>query len=92
MSAATVKVTYVRRARQTRQHTCHWPGCDKQVPPAMWGCREHWYKLPRHLRMAVWAAYRVGQEEDLQVSAEYMKAARDVQDWIATQHLLKMIK
>ena len=29
------KADYVRSAKQTRRHTCHWPGCRRQVPPAM---------------------------------------------------------
>lgn len=29
------KRAYVKQATQTRNHHCHWPGCTKQVPPAM---------------------------------------------------------
>jgi len=76
------KAAHVRAARQTRRHTCHWPGCPKQVPPAMWGCSPHWFKLPPHLRSRIWAAYRPGQEEDLKVSAAYLAVALDVQRWI----------
>ena len=76
------KVAHVKAAKQTRGHTCHWPGCQKQVPPAMWGCTAHWYRLPKPLRDAIWATYRPGQEKSLDPSAEYMKAARAVQDWI----------
>lgn len=43
------KVEHVRRATQTRAHHCHWPGCDKQVPPAMWGCKAHWFALPNSM-------------------------------------------
>jgi len=32
------------------RHTCHWPGCNKEVPPAMWGCKTHWFSLPKRLR------------------------------------------
>lgn len=35
------KADYVRRQPQTRGHTCHWPGCNRHVPPAMWGCSKH---------------------------------------------------
>jgi hypothetical protein len=31
-------------------HTCHWPGCPKQVPSALWGCRAHWLTLPNEIR------------------------------------------
>lgn len=64
-------------------HTCHWPGCGKHVPPAMWGCREHWFALPKPLRDRIWATYRRGQEIDKSPSAEYLMAADDVQKWIA---------
>jgi hypothetical protein len=82
MSIAS-KADYVRRAQQTRSHQCHWPGCNKQVPPAMWGCKQHWFKLPRALRNKIWRTYRPGQENDLDVSADYIAAAREVQEWIA---------
>lgn len=66
-------------------HTCHWPGCDTAVPPAMWGCRAHWFKLPKPLRDRIWATYRPGQEITKTPSAEYIAAAKDVQAWIAEQ-------
>lgn len=76
------KVAHVRRAGQSRNHTCHWPGCDRQVPPAMWGCKPHWFALPADLRSRVWAAYRPGQEEDGRPSAAYLQVAREVQAWV----------
>lgn len=76
------KRDYVKRQGQTRPHHCHWPDCPKQVPPAMWGCREHWFRLPRPIRDRIWAAYRPGQEKDFDVSEEYLAAARAAQDWI----------
>lgn len=79
------KAAYVKAQPQTRKHHCHWPGCDKQVPPAMWGCRAHWFALPKRLRDAVWAAYRPGQEESMDVSAEYLAVAEDVQVWIESE-------
>ena len=63
-------------------HTCHWPGCQRRVPPKMWGCRTHWFALPKHLRDAIWRNYRPGQESDKRPSASYVEAARRVQDWI----------
>lgn len=82
MSSIQQKADYVRSQRQTRRHSCHWPGCDKQVPPAMWGCREHWYRLPAELRQLIWEAYRPGQEVDMRPSRAYLEAARAVQEWI----------
>jgi hypothetical protein len=79
---ADSKRDYVRRQVQTRKHHCHWPGCDEQVPPAMWGCKTHWYKLPRRIRDLIWAAYRPGQEIDMKPSAEYIRVARLAQEWI----------
>ena len=77
------KLFHVRRARQSRSHHCHWPGCERQVPPAMWGCRAHWFRLPQPLRDRIWQAYRVGQEHDRRPSRDYLAAARAAQDWIA---------
>lgn len=76
------KVDHVRRAKQTRDHKCHWPGCEEQVPPAMWGCRTHWYRLPKYLRDAIWRAYEPGQEVSMDPSQDYLDAAQRAQDWI----------
>lgn len=76
------KVRYVRSQGQTRDHHCHWPGCGKQVPPALWGCRPHWYRLPKALRDRIWRAYQPGQEIAMLPSREYLQVANDVQQWI----------
>lgn len=78
------KADYVRResAGPAGDHHCHWPGCQAKVPPAMWGCRKHWYALPVHLRNAIWRTFRPGQEQAKNPSPAYIEAARDVQDWI----------
>jgi len=65
-------------------HTCHWPGCKKEVPPAMWGCKYHWFKLPKYLRHLIWKHYVPGQETTKTPSPEYIKAAEAVQLWIKT--------
>jgi len=67
-------------------HTCHWPGCSKEVPPAMWGCKPHWFRLPRGLRNRIWATYRPRQEITKTPSAGYIQAAKDVQAWIAENY------
>jgi hypothetical protein len=77
------KAAYVKRQGQKRNHECHWPSCKEQVPPAMWGCKKHWFKLPKALRDKVWAAYSPGQEDRMDPSDEYMAVAQEVQDWIA---------
>ncbi len=79
------KADYVRSQGQTRDHHCHWPGCSKQVPPAMWGCKTHWFRLPAGLRARIWRTYKPGQEVTLTPSDEYMKVAREVQVWITEQ-------
>lgn len=71
------------------KHECHWPGCGKEVPPAMWGCKGHWFTLPKHLRDLIWATYRRGQEITKSPSPEYIAAALAVQEWIA-QHQQNM--
>lgn len=80
------KVVHVLRAKQTRKHECHWPGCLRQVPPAMWGCKYHWFQLPKSLRDRIWAAYEAGQEETMSPSEAYLETAREVQDWIQTNY------
>lgn len=81
----TDKVDYVKSQPQSRRHTCHWPGCTKQVPPAMWGCKPHWFKLPYGLRVQIWSSFEPGQEVSLTPSDDYLEAARAVQEWIAEQ-------
>lgn len=76
------KADYVNSQGQDRRHSCHWPGCDKQVSPAMWGCKPHWFKLPKNLRDRIWAAYVPGQEKRMNPSDEYLEVARAVQEWI----------
>lgn len=75
------KVAHAKRARQDRLHHCHWPLCEQQVPPAKWGCLPHWRKLPKRLRDAIWATYRIGQEQTLSPSREYVRVALEVQAW-----------
>ena len=63
-------------------HTCHWPGCKRVVPPAMWGCRQHWFSLPAAIRKDIWATYWPGQEVDKKPSAAYLEAARRAQEYV----------
>jgi len=76
------KYDHVRTAKNTRDHSCHWPSCPRQVKPALWGCYYHWMKLPSKLRADLWAAYTAGQEETGEVSKEYIIAANAIQEWI----------
>jgi len=83
------KVAYVKGQGQTRDHHCHYPGCTKTVPPAMWGCYSHWMRLPRELRDKVWEAYSIGQEVSMSPSREYIKVVNEVEDWIRTNFRCK---
>lgn len=76
------KVAHVKAATQTRQHACHWPGCEIQVPPAMWGCTPHWYQLPPEIRSEIWNAYVPGQEDTLTPNREYLQAVHKADEWI----------
>ena len=86
MTNITKKVDYVKSQGQTRKHHCHWPGCNAQVPPAMWGCRTHWYMLPKYLRTRIWLTYEIGQEVNMAPSREYLAVAREVEQWIKTNY------
>lgn len=68
--------------RKPPSHTCHWPGCDRAVPPALWGCKGHWFALPWALRRLIWKTYVAGQEITKTPSAAYIEAAKKVQAWI----------
>jgi hypothetical protein len=86
MAMIADKVGHVRKALrsgETHGHICHWPGCTKEVPPAAWGCKSHWMRLPYWLRQKVWAAYRPTQEISKTPSRDYVAVAQEVQDWIA---------
>lgn len=48
----------------------------------MWGCKPHWFRLPAPIRERIWRAYRINQENDQRPSREYVKVAREAQDWI----------
>lgn len=89
MTSTREKVEHVRKSKQTRNHTCHWPGCAEQVPPAHWGCLRHWKMLPSTLRDKVWKTYRPGQEEDGRPSYDYLSVANEIQKWIINYERLK---
>lgn len=67
------------------KHACHWPSCQKEVPPAMWGCKQHWFALPKYLRDRIWATYVPGQEITKTPSQAYFDAAVEVQKWIESR-------
>lgn len=79
------KAAYVKSQGQTRGHTCHWPGCEAQVPPAMWGCGAHWFRLPSAIRKNIWRSYIPGQEITGNPTPQYIEAAKAAQEWIKGQ-------
>ena len=58
-------------------HTCHATGCKVPVPPKMWGCKRHWFMVPRPIRDRIWQTYRDGQCDDWNPSLQYLHAAKD---------------
>lgn len=58
-------------------HSCHATGCSTGVSQTMWGCKKHWFMVPRTIRDRVWTHYRPGQEDDWMPTREYLYAARD---------------
>lgn len=89
MTSIAEKAAHVRAAGQSRHHHCHWPGCEKQVPPAMWGCKPHWFALPQTIRNRIWRTYRAGQEQDGRPSRDYLEVAREAQEWIRAKQAEK---
>lgn len=57
----------------------------------MWGCSQHWFKLPQDIRNSIWRAYTPGQEITKRPSPEYMQAALHAQEWIKN-HEMQMSK
>ena len=66
-------------------HSCHATDCTTPVPPEMWGCRRHWFMVPKPIRDRIWSAYRAGQCDDMNPSADYCQAARDAVVAVATK-------
>ena len=67
-------------------HHCHWPGCESEVPPKLWGCRTHWFMLPKYIRDKIWDAYVPGQEITKTPSRRYIEVAREAREWILKNH------
>lgn len=86
MTDKASKARYVVRQAQTRNHHCHWPGCEKQCPPAMWGCLRHWKLLPKILRDKIWLTFEPGQEKNYTPSRAYVRVAQEVQSWIHAEY------
>lgn len=64
-------------------HHCHARSCVKKVPPEMLMCRVHWFRVPKHIRDAVYANYRAGQCDDKRPSRAWHLAADAAIGWVA---------
>jgi hypothetical protein len=53
-------------------HTCHAHGCTVAVPPKMFMCKEHWFKLRQKTRAAIWREYTQGQEVTKEPTVRYL--------------------
>jgi hypothetical protein len=58
-------------------HRCHANGCEVEVPPKMFMCRKHWYKVPKRLQALIWKHYRPGQEIDKNPTKEYLAVMKE---------------
>jgi hypothetical protein len=65
------------------KHRCPWPECTAQVPAHLWGCKQHWFQLPKGIRDRIYAAYKPGQS--IATASDEYRAALDGADrWIAS--------
>lgn len=64
-------------------HTCHANGCTSRVPPKMFMCRDHWMRLPKRMRDAVWENYVPGQEVRKDPTVEYLRVTREAITWLS---------
>ena len=74
---------FLPEERPISRHTCHATGCQEFVPREMWGCRKHWFMLPKIMRNQIWRYYQSGQEQTGEPSKLYLLAARDAVIWVA---------
>ena len=75
------------RGLHRHDHKCHWPGCDLNVAPRFWGCKTHWFMLPKSIRDKVWHTYIYGQEITKMPTPEYLEAAREAHVWATMKEL-----
>lgn len=57
-------------------HTCHATGCKVPVPPKMFLCHRHWFRLPKPMRDEIWLVYVPGQEQRKDPTPRYLEVAR----------------
>lgn len=57
---------------------CRVSDCTTLHPDNQFACRSHWFALPKHLRDAIWTAYR----EHGPFSGEYEQAAAAAEHYL----------
>lgn len=60
-------------------HICGWPECRRPVPLNEWGCKGHWFALPKEIRDEIWQGYRSAGK----LSPEWIAANEKALAWIA---------
>jgi hypothetical protein len=63
------------------EHTCHRPGCETKVPPAMFACKPDWFALPKSIRDRIWGEYVPGQEDRMDPTLAYLDVATEAIRW-----------
>lgn len=57
--------------------------CDNKIDSKYFMCTKHWRMVPWPLQRELWNNYRPGQENDMQISAEYMRVAHIIINRVA---------
>lgn len=77
----TLKLVDSNKVLKRHTHTCHWPGCQKEVPEQDWGCERHWMLVPAEYKIRLIKLYRKGQVIDKSPSDEYVDVAVELHHW-----------
>ena len=57
---------------------CRIEGCTAVHKRRLFCCQSHWFQLPKHMRDAIWSAYR----RDGVLSLEYAQAAENAEAFL----------
>ncbi len=83
MPPAGGRCKHCGREGERMKHTCHADGCEREVPPKMLMCLDHWRKVPYRIQKKVWAAYVPGQEIRKNPTREYLGVMKEAVDAVA---------
>lgn len=67
-----------RRIQQRPPSTCDAPGCDTVIPRGRLMCRDHWYAVPRPLRLEISKAWKERRIRDSSINR--LEAIRYLRD------------